>query len=706
MLALIIKVIIFDWILGLANLLILMITVHLINEHFKFTTYYVIGVFIATIHYLNSVPWVIGQWMNVFHAPGLITTLGSILRVDLVLLAYFLMFFSILVDLTFLLIFAWLIKIFWVRTPQIKNGLESINNIITKSRVITLKNIKFRQIKIKKIKLKTTFLLFILLFALPMTYLSSLNAIEETSEGVRLILEGIKEISKITGPNGLNANQFLSNPAEQFKIENSLFSATQFFEKARENLNALNYIGFYPILLLTGLNDDIPYIYQLLENLSQLTGISFPDLIKDISNYLEHLTLLITGVIDRGIWWELSDEYNAKTNFFDKFNYNLIDEINQSSLLFKKLVLKIEESLSRTFLDANNNVQTLLTTLNNFKDQIIQIFELSRVGFPLLNATFASVAVTDQLAHDNFVTARQLTDESEQYVLLAQSMLASLQENDNLFNTVNDLSLIMKQLNKINQEFINMTNSAEEMFLNINKSISLLERTSYNAFIPSQTEIQDLNIVINQSNFMLSQIINRSVDFIDINLNQDYSAIIFPFRDIFRHFEWFFDGYFSAVIGYNNFWLTSNSTISLFREMKNLKDIFSFELNLTRQLGVIPAGFVLFPLYELIGNFDTQIKQTSILLAQSVTDGAINTNKTNWSFLLGYNKSVKLNSGFQQIINEMENFLDRSSLFLPNNVTGYYNELDNLELLLEGQLNSLTGSEIYLGIKAGSMENH
>ncbi|MHA2363012.1 MAG: hypothetical protein ACXAC7_03575 [Candidatus Hodarchaeales archaeon] len=686
----------FNWIIGWANLILMVTAVYFYHEEFKKTTFYLIGLFFAFIHFISSIPWILGQWMQIFIVPGLITSLGEYFKFDLIMIAYLIMLIAILIDITLLILFIWCLKLFYNKSFLLNISFNQIQNLMN-----LIDNNKLKKMFKSKKNVIEGFVLLILIIIIPFSYLATLNAFENTSDGITYLLDGITELNQISNSGSIDSNQLLSNTSERIEMENTLFQASRYFINSRNKLESLNFLGFYPIFFLAGISDDIPYILELLDHLTELTGITIPDLMDSISDYLEHMDALTNEIINRGIWWELPEDYNSKGYFFDKLDNSLIDDINQSIKAYSDLVSNIEMSFSQTFLSQNSNIHSMFDLLSTINSQLFQILEISQVGFLVLNATFASVEVTNALAFDQFITARNLTDRANKYVLQAQTTLNELLTQEDLLDTVNDLIFIMNQFTELNHEFANMTSSTEHWFFDINKTIEVLNLMTYNGTAPSEMVLLDINNKIDQSTIIVRDIVIHSLEFIQDFLEHeksDPSVIQFPFRDIFYHFEWFFTGYLNATSNYRDLWIASNNTISLFSDLKELKQNFTDTLNYTRSLGqygLIPHIFQLEPLYNQIAEIKNKITATYYLLNNAPSDGAIKTNETLWRELIGFRSSEQQISFFK-IVNDIEGFLDNRTNF--TNPIEFYQNLSIFEATLNMNLNNLTGNGIYLGI--------
>ncbi|KKK76263.1 hypothetical protein LCGC14_2865440, partial [marine sediment metagenome] len=94
-----------------------------------------------------------------------------------------------------------------------------------------------------------------------------------------------------------------------------------------------------------------------------------------------------------------------------------------------------------------------------------------------LNATFNAMVVTDALAHDKFLLAKDRSDLTTIQINIANDQLRSMITND-LWEPIQIMVETMQDINFINNKLNIMTNSTKNMFLTINETIGLLNNLS------------------------------------------------------------------------------------------------------------------------------------------------------------------------------------------------------------------------------------
>ena len=477
-----------------------------------------------------------------------------------------------------------------------------------------------------------------------------MQTIHNTNDGIYYLTDALNLLlsyfQKHTGLTGI-----FSNSTELLKVKNILYFSAKNLKLSELELKSLNSPLYFPFMYLLNLKSQTQLTLSILNKFSEFVGGTLLNLVGSIEDYMNLMYQLTREILRRAYWWELEKNnitYNPRTDFYNKFNSKTVTDLNQSVLQFNNNFIDLENLIDKSYLKNNNMINVFYSQMDKLKLVLHQVVYLSKLAPPLLNATFTSVEVTNALAFDQFVTAKNLTALSQKYLNQSQEILNSYSFDPTLSSSISDIGIVMDEINDINHEFLNMTYGTQNMFLNLSKSIQTLNETYYSSNIV-QINLTNINLGINISINYVSQVVQRNIDKLNSYLNRKGSSLRFPFTDILAHFLWFYNGYDSAVDGYRSLWETSNETIGLFSTIENLQNS---TLNFLNTTTILP--FVDKQPYQLLSekilNVNKTLGEIGNLFNESVTDGAIKINTTLWENLLGFNKSLRSfqNTGFNE----------------------------------------------------------
>lgn len=664
------------------------------------TVFFLLGLLSAVLSYATSIPWTLGLVSQVFPSPGLATSLGILVKLNLKPIDNLLFILSTIADLGIALGMVWVLEKGWRRIgPKI---LVLQNLWATgKGSMDWLQAFELRSIA-------QAVLLMVVVVLGSLTYAYTMSATSEVTTGLTALTSGLADIQGLFGEEGLSIRGLLGNYTAVLVLKNILFDAGDSFEVAQQKLQSLHAPMFQPLLLSLGLADDLPHLLELVDLLSAFTGYTVPDVITAIDLSLRHMNLLTREILRRAYWWDLEEEnvtYNPRIDFFSKLELSeqIIFDLQRQVDSFSHNVAEVKTIVGKTFLDRNRHVGRITDVLTDFADQLRYVIDLSRVGVPLLNATFTSVVVTNALASDQFVTAKALTDEAQKYVKQSQTLLDQIPPEEDMIDTINDILLTMGQFNVLNRQFAEMANATQLMFLHINESVGTLDSLHYP---PNESPPRALQISqTNQSLYKTYNLVQEGLNLTEQYINQDVSVVRFPFRDIFRHFQWFFDGYEGAVAGtqgrdsYRHLWNASEQTIELFTEVADLVDSVEILFNTSRDLGVIPNDVSTLELLASTNDLTQKIMSTTDQVSKAVVNGSILVNLTCWENVLGLNSTTQLQTGegFFQALDKLANLLVVTLNADPSFPTSFYLYYDIEWSNLTTTLQTINGSGIWNG---------
>lgn len=633
------------------------------------TSFFLYFIFIFYFHLGLGVEWILTPIANILYQDSIIISIGHLINIpgiDIINLTIIL--FLLVLDFKILIIFYKFLLNFYLKHDLRLSG--------TNVKIIRTK------ISVKSIFFATAIIL------MPILHVESFSLINDTSDGVAYIIEGINLILKSDIQNrAFNFNSILNDGSSLIKIKNNFYLAGIYFEKASNKLESLSSLKF---------SQNFPILLNFVKEMGNFSKSTIPFVISLFEDYLQVMNGNLNEILRRAYWWELEEQnisYDPKSDFYDKLNNKMHSRIAYGSFILSNHINKLSSIILKSNIGKNPLILNLFDELGKLNTIYEQLTLLTYLGTPLLNATFASVEVTNALAFDLFKTAQKLTNRSNFYFTSAKSLLDSYPYSYRFESIVDEIVILLSQFNTINIEFETMTKGTESMFNNIASSILFLNSTS---FFSNKYFSKLKNIEINNSLNNVEIIVNNNIHIIENYLSNDFSFILRPFEKIFKHFKWFYDGYSGAVIGYRNFWIASNMTIGLFDDTQVLiqkLDNFMVELKNSDQ-NIDKSNFT--KINNDFEIFNSKIIKVTELIQNSVTDGAIITNEDLWYLLLGYN-NVSLGTGFYEfysLYNYLKSNFEIRNLYANSTrlLQFYYNWKVNIEFFLS----KLTGSKIFI----------
>ncbi len=664
------------------------------KRNFNRSSFITFFFFIKYVHVYFNILWSLAQISYFFDVNSTLINIGKIFNLDFVFLSFIISFLFDFLDYALLILFFKFIKLTFRWIPiyfSFEAEFSSFFRINIKLIFDYFSGASFRHI------LKI-FVLFLVLIITPIAYSESMQTIHDTNDGLYYLTNALNTITiyfnKHPDFNGLfnGSNQLLS-------IVNVLFFAGKDLNLANLEFNSLNSPLYAPIKLLLGIQSETNVSLVILQKLSHFVGSTLLNLATSIENYLAYMHQVTQEILRRAYWWVLEADnitYNPKSDFYDKLNSPdaliLINNINQ----FKIDFLYLKNLITSSYLKNLSIFNSFFSQMNKLIPILNQVIYLTNLAPPLLNATFSSIEVTNALAFDQFVTAKNLTDLAQKYMDQSQEILANYSFDASLSPAISEIGTVMEEFNYINHEFINMTYGTKNMFLNMSISIQDLNASSYsnNYFENNRTMInQNIQSSINYVQGVVSTNILKLHEF----LTRKSTSLSFPFSSILGQFLWFYNGYNGAIRGYRSLWNTSEDTMQMFGKIKNQQN---------QTLNFIEKFNTTNPALDN-GSYDNLLTNYTVLLSQlqsigfefnnSVTNGAIKTNTTIWGNLLGYSKSLNKfqDSGFYHYITNFTAFWINSRNLNNQTFTKNFNDFKTYS---ENFLNSLSASDIFISL--------
>ena len=482
------------------------------QNDFNSKSFLVFFFLIKYFQYTIGIQWPIAQFSLFFDTNSVLTNIGLIFHLNFNFLSFVLAFGFTFVDYAILVLFYKFVSFFSTKILDITSFEMLISNF-------SVQNFK----KISKdffgkpltTKLKTTILLVLIVLA-PIAYTDSMETIHETNNGIYYLTSGLNLIigyfEKNSGFSG-----FFSKSNELLNVKNIIYFAGKDFQLSRLEFNSLNSPLYAPFLMLLGMKDQTNVSLAILSKLSEFVSVTLLNLVTSIEEYNSYMYQLTQEILRRAYWWVLEENnitYNPKRDFYDKFNNQNNINLNNSITEFNLGYIDLQSLVNISFLKGISTINNFFKQMNKLSLILNQVLYLTKLAPPLLNATFMSVEVTNALAFDQFITARNLTNQAQIYLNQSQEILSNYSFDPSLSPGVAEIGTIMNEFNYINHEFYNMTFGTENMFLNISRSISDLNSTSFSSYkVQDQTQ---MNNDINSSINYVRQVVLRNIDNLNI----------------------------------------------------------------------------------------------------------------------------------------------------------------------------------------------
>ena len=647
------------------------------------------------IHIMFKIPWSLNLFASLFDYNSFLLSIDSFIHLNLSVLNFFFSFLSGFVDL-FLLICAYRLILLLTASTNIKFLIQrevfqsfKLNILAIKQSFVTG---KFSQ------KIKIVLFGFIIIIT-PLIYSNTVQSVNESNQGIYYLSEAVTRLYNYF-QNNSDVSGIISNANNLLPIKNDLYFAGKYFEESSFHLESLNSPIYWPIEYLFGLKDTTDKIPGLIHQIGEFVGETMLNLVASIEDYLTFMDQLTKEILRRAYWWELDlATYNPQIDFYSRFDSKIPLNLDTNVANFKTGFSNLDGAFIQIGLNQNAFFIKFNNQMNKFSLILDQVVFLAKLAPPLLNATFTSVEVMNALAFDQFVSAKSLTTLSQRYLDNSQNLLNNNSFDITLSPIIANIDKIMREFNDINHEFVNMTASAQNMFIALSKSVILLNNTTYNnkMYDINQTKI---NNDIDDTNYIVKQIVERNIQKLTTYINSTDNLLNFPFRDILSQFLWFYQGYYGAVNGYKNLWLTTSGTMDLFSELavqqQATNQFIESYLNKSQSPIIDIQNY-----NTLLDNYTSiQINQQYIgtLLNGSVTNGAIKTNLSLFENLLGYNKTynIELNSGMNEFLNETITFF--KSVDTEYSFTNYNSSYNNYTSTYLPLLQDLSGQGIFLNL--------
>ena len=546
--------------------------------------------------------------------------------------------------------------------------------------------------KKEKITNKSKSIIIIFLVLVPLFYIEVSQPIIEVREGTNDILLAYEKLKTFIGQGSLDIDNLLSGSTEIIELSTALRDAGVHLESAHSHYKLLNH-PFYSLLLsILGYEDEISTILSLIESFSILVKTDLPIFIPQISELLLFLFGLTEEIQFRGEFWKVPDDYNESSAFFERLQGldSFLFPTNLSSIQIKLRIKAINDLFSKSKFNSQDQIKIITNFLNDLSIRIPQMLQLSQSSISLLNATFNAMVVTDALAHDKFLLAKDRSDLTTIQINIANDQLRSMITND-LWEPIQIMVETMQDINFINNKLNIMTNSTKNMFLTINETIGLLNNLS-NPDLPINGSLA-YNVINNKTFLRLnstSVIINESINYLQSALERSTSVIRFPFKEILSLFNDFFNGYAGAIPVYRDLYQSAINTFTIYNKIgmliQNINNSFTaYNLNSTDSLNILYRDSILTQLTDM----DLFLVDMNVTLVNAETFGAIRTNKTNWLSIVNGNNS------FTTIIN----YLFDQFILIPFDLTqlDYANLFTTLSAI-NTDLSNLAINDIYIGL--------
>lgn len=665
------------------------------TKHFNSLSSITLFVFLKYLHLVFSMTWSLSLISQFFSSTSILVAVGAYFHYNLLFFNFILNFLTSFVDYAILILFfkfaGFLLNIVNLQ-PYFDEGIYNLVQINLSNFIRTL-----HQSKLSK-KIQIIAIISIICLT-PVAYSDTIQTFQRTNDGIYALVDAVNIlIGFFQQYNGLNG--VFSSPNGLLQLKNTLYFSSKDFKIAELQLESLQSPVYAPLLLLFNGKSQTNTTLTLLNELSQFTGSTMLNLVASIENYLSLMFQLTKEILRRAYWWNLEKDnitYNPRRDFYDKFNSKTIQDLNISVNQFKISYTSLKTTINSSFLGGTSIINKLYSQLNNLEGILNQVVYLSRVAPPLLNATFTSVVVTNALAFDQFITAKNLTTLSQKYLTESQTLLSNYSFDSALSEPIAEVGKIMSEFNWINHQFFYMTYGTQNMFLNLSKSIEILNGTSYKNNM-NNSSLGSINSNINTSLTYVSQIVQKNIQQITGYVNDpSASPLGFPFHDILAHFLWFYNGYSGAVDGYRNLWLTSSDTINLFHQSSELQNI---TLDTIESFNNTPAYYII-PYNAILTNytkFQLAIKRIGQEFNDSVPNGAIKTNITLWENLLGYNRSLNQfqDTGFNKYAEDFMSFYNNTINLFDNST--FSTLFSTYKSSSTNFLNNLTAEGIFLSM--------
>ena len=644
---------------------------------------------------LFGIQWYLTQISNLFYYNSVFINIGIIFNYDLRFLNFVISFIMVFVDLS---IFLLILNLYRKLLIRLKFNFIFDKNLwlLIKKNFSTIKN--YASDKPFKIKLITLTLLTII-FITPIAYTQSMETIQQTNDGLFYLTKAIDILNKFF-KNKSVLQDIISSGNDFLGLKNTLYFSGKNLQLAKDNFESLNSPLYLPLFLLLGLNHKKDQVLNIIGHLSSFLKGTMLDLVASIQDYLGLMNQLTNEILRRAYWWELEANnitYNPKLDFYNKFNNKITINLQTSVSKFIDDFFNLGFEINNSLLKDSSTAEVFFSQMNSISKILDQVVYLTKVAPPLLNATFFSVEVTNALAFDQFVTARNLTSLSQNYIHQSQQLLDNYSFDSSLSEAIADIGTVMNQFNQINNEFVSMTAGTENMFLSLSSSMQELNKTSFsnNNYYKNITLVNNI-IKANITN--VKAIVEKNIQIItqDINIKGNY--IGFPFKSILEHFLWFYNGYNSAIDGYSSLWQATSETFNLYSTISNQQNTTSLLLNPYKKYLILP-DLNISEFHQLYNNYtaiDQQVINTGIILNQSVTNGALKINTSIWDTALGYNSTENspIATGFYQSIQNFFSFWNAT--VNEKNATIYFNNYDKYITSTDLLLNNITTFDIFI----------